>query len=82
MEQNQNPMIFTIISGDDVLIKEVLENYNNTYNTDFEIVNFMFDEVVFAEIKVSNYSISDIFNLGFQFGSFVQIKRGAEEIDW
>ena len=75
-------MIFTIISGDDLLIKEILENYNNTYNTDFEIVNFIYDEVVFAEIKVSNFSISDIFNLGYQFGSFVQIKRETEQIDW
>ena len=57
MEQNNNQIEFDIISGDDILIKEVINNYNKTYNTDFEIVKFIYDEVVFARIKVSKYKL-------------------------
>ncbi len=82
MEQNNNPIEFEIISGDDILIKEVVSNYNKTYNTDFEILKFIYDEVVFARLKVSKFKFSDIFDLGNQFGGYAQFKRQKGEIDW
>lgn len=82
MESNNNYIEFEIISGDDILIKEVVSNYNTTYKTDFEIVKFIYDEVVFAIIKVSKYKLSDIFDLGSQFGGYAQHKRQNDEIDW
>jgi hypothetical protein len=82
MVQNREPIEFDIISSDDVLIKDSIESYNRTYNTDFEIVKFIYDEVVFARIRVSKYKLSDIFHLGSQFGGYVQYKRDRKEIDW
>lgn len=82
MEQNNSPLVFQVICSDDTLIKEVIEKYNNTYNTDFEVVNFIYDEVIFCEIKVTKYKISDIFDLGYQFGGYAQFKRHRGEIDW
>jgi hypothetical protein len=82
MEQNNNYIEFEIISGDDILIKEVVNNYNKTYNTDFEIVKFTYDEVVCARIKVSKYKLSNIFDLGNQLGGYAQHKRQKGEIDW
>ena len=76
------PLEFEIISGDDILIKKSIENYNKAYNTDFEIVKFIYDEVVFARIKVTKYKVSDIFALGYQFGSTSQHFREKGEIDW
>ncbi|MEO2051683.1 MAG: hypothetical protein ABGX00_07930 [Allomuricauda sp.] len=76
------PLEFEIITGDDVLIKKSIENYNKTYKTDFEIVKFIYDEVVFARIKVTKYKMSDIFALGYQFGSTSQHFRQKGEIDW
>lgn len=76
------PLEFEIITGDDILIKKSVENYNKTYKTDFEIVNFVYDEVVFARIKVTKYKISDIFALGYQFGSTAQYSRQKGKIDW
>lgn len=81
MEQNIK-IEFDIISVDDILIKEVVNNYNNTYETDFEITKFIYDEVVFARIKATKYKLSDIFDLGNQFGGYAQFKRQKEEIDW
>ena len=81
MEQNNN-IEFEIISGDDVLIKEVINNFNKTYNTDFEKVKFIYDEVVFARIKVSKFKLSDIFDLGSQLGGYAQHNRQKGEIDW
>jgi hypothetical protein len=76
------PLEFEIITGDDILIKKSIENYNKTYKTDFEIVKFIYDEVVFARLKVTKYKISDIFALGYQFGSTAQHFRQKGEIDW
>lgn len=75
-------LTFEIISGDDILINEVVNNYNETYKTDFKILEFIYDEVIFVRIKVSNYKVSDIFNLGYQLGIYVQFKREKGEIDW
>jgi hypothetical protein len=73
---------FNVISSDDILIKEIIESYNNTYNTDFEIVEFIYDEVIFAKLRVSKYTLSDIFYLGYQFGGYAENKRQKGEIDW
>lgn len=81
MERSKK-IVFDIISGDDMLIKEVVKNYNETYKTDFKIVEFIYDEVVFARIETSTYKTSDIFNLGYQLGSTAQYKREKGEIDW
>jgi len=40
------------------------------------------DEVIFAKVKVTKFTESDIFQLGFQYGGFVQYKRKNGEIDW
>lgn len=81
MEQNNETLEFQIIS-DDILIKEVVTTYNETYGTDFKIVDFIYDEVTFCKLRVSKYKTSDIFDLGYQFGTYAQFKRDKGEIDW
>jgi hypothetical protein len=73
---------FTIISNDDKVIMEAITEYNRIYKTNFEVVEFIYDEVVFAKIKVSQYILSDIFDLGYYFHSYVSLKRQKGEIDW
>jgi hypothetical protein len=80
MEQNKE-LIFEIIC-DDVLFPESVVSYNQTYKTDFEILEFIFDEVIFVKVKVTKYTPMDIFQLGYQYGSYVQHKREKGEIDW
>ena len=58
-------MEFNVISNDDVLIKELIESYNNAYNTDFEIIEFVYDKVVYAKLRVNKYTLNDIFYLGY-----------------
>ena len=81
MEQNKE-LVLDVICGDEKLITESIFSYNNAYNTDFKIIEFIYDEVIFARIRVSKYKISDIFQLGFQFGGLVESKRHKGEIDW
>lgn len=81
MELNKE-LIFDIISTDDIVIIEAVQDYNKIYKTDFEIVKFIYDEVVFARLKVTKYQISDIFDLGYIFHSFIVSKRQKREIDW
>ena len=80
MEQN-NELIFEVIC-DDKLFPESVESYNTTYKTDFQIIEFIYDEVIFAKVKVTQYKQEDVFQLGFQYGGFVQFKRQKGEIDW
>jgi hypothetical protein len=82
MELNNNVIEFDIICTDDVVIKEAILEYNKIYKTNFEILKFGYDEVVFAKIRVSEYKISDIFDLGYFFHSHVVLKRQKGEIDW
>lgn len=82
MVPSNEPLEFKVICSDDILIKEVIEKYNNTYKTNFEILDFIYDEVVFCKIRVTKYNITDIFDLGYQFGGYAQFKRQKGEIDW
>ena len=62
MEENKE-LIFEIICDNKDIIKRAINIYNQTYSTDFELVEYIFDEVNFARIK-GNISLADIFDLG------------------
>ena len=62
MEENKE-LIFEIICDNEDIIKRAINIYNQTYSTDFELVEYIFDEVNFVRIKGS-ISLADIFNLG------------------
>ncbi len=81
MELNKT-ITFRVICNDNTYLAETLEWYNSVYNTDFEIINFIIDEVNFADIRVNKYSVSDIFNIGYQFGVKEEKLRQKGEIDW
>ncbi len=82
VDQKLVPTEFTIMSNDDKLIKEVIDSYNQNYGTNFEILEFIYDEVIFAKISVNNFELIDIFNLGYQFGTTAQFRRDRMLIDW
>ncbi|PGH40530.1 MAG: hypothetical protein CRN43_02445 [Candidatus Nephrothrix sp. EaCA] len=82
MEQSNQSLIFETITTDDKVIVEAVDSYNKIHKTDFQIVEFIYDEVVFAKIKVEKYKASDIFDLGYFFHSLVALKRNRGEIDW
>ena len=46
-------LIFEIICDNEDIIKRSINIYNQTYSTDFELVEYIFDEVNFARIKGS-----------------------------
>ena len=73
---------FNVISTDDKVILEAIQEYNKIYKTDFEVIEFIYDEVIFAKIKVSQYQLSHIFDLGYYFHSYIELKRKRGEIDW
>lgn len=81
MEPN-NKIVFTIICNDEKYLTPIIDWYNETYKTDFKIINRIEDEVCFSEIEVSKYKPSDIFDLGFQFGIKEQKLREEGKIDW
>ena len=62
MEENKE-LIFEIICDNEDIIKRSINIYNQTYSTDFELVEYIFDEVNFARIK-GNISLADTFDLG------------------
>jgi hypothetical protein len=71
-----------IISSDDKLILDVIENYNKVYGTDFRVEEFIYDEVVFAVLSATRFTYRDVFDLGYQFGGTAQYKRDRGEIFW
>ncbi|WP_172917728.1 hypothetical protein [Capnocytophaga canis] len=74
---------FEIITGDEILIQEVIEYYNDLYKTDFIINEYEDrDGVIFAKISYTNANINDVVQLGVFFGMRIQYKRDNNEIDW
>ncbi len=80
MEQKNSN--FTVICNEKKYLEDSIQWYNKNYKTDFEIIDFIEDEVNFAEIKVTKYKLSDIFRLGYQFGVKEQKLREKGQIDW
>ena len=59
---------FNIIVDDEDFLIDFLKRYNNHNKTDFEIDEFIYDEVVFARLKTKEESSSGILRLGIQYG--------------
>ena len=82
MEQSKE-QFFDVIAGDKLVFPSVLQQFNEQYQSDFQIVEFEErDHVLFAVVKFSKASLSDLFLLGFYFGMRVQNKRNSKEINW
>ena len=79
---NDKKMIFKVICNKKEYLMDTLNWYNKVYNTDFQIINYIFDEVNFAEILVNKYQITDIFSIGYLFGVKEEKLRQSGEIDW
>lgn len=74
---------FEVITGDEILINDVIKYYNDSYNCDFFIQEFEDrDGVIFAKINYTKASINDIAQLCIFFGMRIQYKRDKNEIDW
>ena len=74
---------FDIQSGDEILIKEVINYYNQKFKTDFKVVKFEEDDfVIFATVEYDKARLCDIFALGGYFEASVHKKRQNKEIDW
>ncbi|MEY8862124.1 hypothetical protein [Tenacibaculum singaporense] len=82
MELDKKIVQFRVICNDEKYLKSSIDWYNSIYKTDFKIVNFTLGEVNFVDIKVSKYTLSDIFNIGYQFGVKEEKLRQKGEIDW
>ncbi len=78
----QNKIKFTVICNGEDYLRESLDWYNNLNKTNFKISKLILDEVNFAEIEVSDYKMSDIFNIGYAFGAKEQKLRMEGKIDW
>lgn len=76
-------MKFEVIYGDEELFQNKVDQYNKTYHTDFEIIEFKErDGVEFATIQAKSAKLEDIFQLGCLYGMMIEIKRQRHEIDW
>lgn len=73
---------FRVICNNEKYLKDVLKWYNNTYKTDFEISNIIYDEVNFVDITSTKFTLADVFNIGYQFGVEEERLRQKGEIDW
>jgi len=73
---------FRIISNDDKLILDVINDYNRRFFKSFTVTRFDYDEVIFAEIYGEIIMVEDIFFLGSSFGTSAQAKRESRLIDW
>jgi hypothetical protein len=67
MVSNSNYQVFEIICDDELLIQKTIKIFNDTYSTNFKLVEYVLDEVNFAKIGGSNIKLSDVFSLGCMY---------------
>ncbi|OIN60963.1 hypothetical protein [Arsenicibacter rosenii] len=84
MEQfDKLPLKFEIITGDESLIKKVVEEFNKEPKRLFEVVGFEDrDGDIFARLELKKGTLSDVFQLGCNFGMRIEVMRHRNEIDW
>jgi hypothetical protein len=63
-------------------LAQTLKSYNEMYHTDFKIINIIYDEVNFVDLESTKFTLTDIFNIGYQYCGFIEMKRQKGEIDW
>lgn len=78
----EKKVTFRIICNDSKYLEDVLKWYNNTYDTDFAIDKIIYDEVNFVDIISTKFTLTDIFNIGYQFGVEEEKLRLNGTIDW
>jgi hypothetical protein len=81
MESNKE-LRFKIMVTFPHILEKAIENHNKFEKTDFEIVETIYDDVPFCELKVTKYSPSDIFDLGYKLAAIQYKMKAQGEIDW
>jgi len=81
MESNKE-LVFEVMITFPHLLEKRIKSYNEKHGTDFEILEIMDYEVPFCKIGVSDYSSTDIFNLGYGLAALQYSLRAKGEIDW
>lgn len=81
MEQDKK-LIFTVMVTFPDLLQKTIEDYNKLYNTDFEIIEVIDDEVPFCKVEAKRYNQEDIFGLGYCLALLQYTLRQKGEISW
>jgi hypothetical protein len=75
-------LIFTVMVTFPDLLEREIEFFNMSYGTDFQVIEFIDDEVPFCKIRVTKYTITNIFDLGYSLAATQYTLRAKGEIDW
>jgi len=79
--ENKEIVFEVMVMYVEVLEREIFD-YNKRNNTNFEIVDTIYDEVIFCKIKVSKYLFSDLYKLGYSVSVLLYSLKAKGEIDW
>ena len=80
--ESDKELVFEVMVTFPELLQKRIDDYNNRYKTDFRLIEIIDDEVPFCRIGVSNYKISDIFDLGYSLAVLQYKLRERGELDW
>jgi hypothetical protein len=79
MESNK----IKIATGNPKVVENIIENFNNRYNTNFSIESIEdWDGVEFVIVNINSASLDEIYLLGFFHGMEIQELRQKGGIDW
>ena len=79
--ENKELIFQVIVTSSDLLEREI-QNYNQFFKTDFEMIEIIDDEIPFCKIKVTQYTVANIFGLGYSLALLEERLRKKGEIDW
>ncbi|MBL6448286.1 hypothetical protein JMN32_18370 [Fulvivirga sp. 29W222] len=64
------------------VLEERIQKHNELYNTDFKIIETIYDDVPFCVIEMSGNDLSQIFDLGYGLAILENVKKEQGKLDW
>ncbi len=81
MKENKE-LVFTVMVTSPNLLEREIQSYNDFFETNFEILEIIDDEVPHCKLRVTKYTIANVFGLGYSLALLEEKLRKKGEIDW
>ncbi|GIM58157.1 hypothetical protein [Capnocytophaga canimorsus] len=81
MKESKELIFEVMVMYEDILEKAIM-HHNHWNDTDFEIIEVIYDDLIFCKIKVTKYTTEDLFRLGYRLSVIEHLMKEKGEIDW
>ncbi len=75
-------MQFEVRVSSPQVFEDVIKIYNGNYNTNFEVIETIYDELPLCKVQVTKYVIEDVFGLATMLSAFERKMKEEGKLAW